>query len=149
MLKAGDKAPDFVLPDQNGKDFKLSELRDKENVILYFYPKDHSPGCTAQSCSFRDNASLIKSHGTTVVGISSDSISSHRDFARNHALPFKILSDTNHQVEKLYGVRSFFGFMPGRATYVIDKLGFIRYVFSSHLNIQGHVDKSLEIIKKL
>jgi peroxiredoxin Q/BCP len=149
MLNVGDKAPDFSLPDQDGVIFSLSDLKDKANVVIYFYPKDDTPGCTAESCSFRDNLSTFNAHNTKIVGISTDSVESHKLFAKKHQLPFTLLSDKHKTVQKLYGVRNFFGLMPGRATFIIDRSGIIRFVFSSHIDIQRHVDDSLKILQEL
>lgn len=149
MLKKNDQAPDFALPDQNGHTIKLSELLKKSAVVLYFYPKDHTPGCTAQSCSFRDHYSLFKAHDAQIIGISSDSINSHKNFAQAYNLPFPILSDHKGEVAKLYGVTKKWGLFPSRVSFVIDQTGIIKYILSSQFNISSHINKTLEMVKLL
>jgi peroxiredoxin Q/BCP len=148
-VKVGDKAPNFELKDQNGKVVRLSELYDRSSVVLYFYPKDNSPGCTTQACTFRDQYEVFKDRGAEVLGISSDSVASHRKFGAKYNLPFSILSDTNGKIRKLYGVKSTIGLIPGRVTFIIDRKGMVRYTFSSQLNVKEHVDKALEILLEL
>lgn len=149
MLKDGERAPDFSLPDQNGKMVKLSDLLKKSAVVVYFYPKDHTPGCTEQSCSFRDNYGSYKKLGAEIVGISADSSASHDGFAKAHSLPFPLLSDNKGEVAKSFGVNKTLGLFPGRVTYVIDSGGLIRYALSSQFNISSHIDKTLDVVKKL
>lgn len=149
MLQVGELAPDFELPDQQGKSVKLSQLKGKSHVVIFFYPKDNTPGCTAQSCSFRDNYSGFRELNTEIIGISSDSINSHASFASEHNLPFPILSDADKRVRKLYQVKNTLGVLPARATFVVDKAGVIRFALSSQMNIQQHIDKSLEMIRSL
>ncbi len=146
---AGDEAPDFELPDASGKPVKLSGFRGQKAVVLYFYPKDDTPGCTVESCSFRDHYEDFKSAGAEVIGISSDSERSHEKFARKYRLPFRLLSDHSGKVRKLYGVPSTFGLIAGRVTYVIDKQGKVRHVFNSQFNATGHMGEALEVVKKL
>lgn len=147
-LQAGDKAPDFTLPDQAGKQVTLSGLLGEKVVVLYFYPKDHTRGCTAEACSFRDSYESFIAAGAEVVGISSDSVSSHERFAGRHELPFVLLSDAGRAVRKQYGA-SALGVLPGRITFVIDKEGVIRHVFSSMTNIGGHIDDALKVVREL
>lgn len=149
MLKSGDSAPDFALPDQTGTLVKLSALLKKSAVVIYFYPKDHTPGCTEQSCSFRDNYGAFKAHGAQIVGISADSTTSHEGFAKAHSLPFPLLSDASSTVAKSFGVTKKFGLLPGRVTFVIDQKGVIRYAFSSQFDIGSHIDKTLDTVKSL
>ncbi len=148
-IKVGDKAPEFTLPKQDGTNVSLGELLKKSAVVLYFYPKDDTPGCTAEACSFRDSYEDFKQAGAEVVGISSDSESSHAAFASKFRLPFTLVSDQGGKVRKAYGVPSTFGLLPGRVTYVIDQQGTVRHVFNSQLNATKHVTEALEVLKKL
>jgi peroxiredoxin Q/BCP len=121
----------------------------KKPVIFYFYPKDNTPGCTAQACSFRDQYEDFKHLGAEVIGISSDSVASHEKFTKQYHLPFKLLSDNDKKIRTLFGVKpNLFGLIPGRVTYVADKEGIIRLVFDS-LVATNHIPKALEMIKKL
>ena len=120
-LKIGDKAPHFVLPDQNGKLISLIDYIGKTKLVVYFYPKDESYGCTKEACSFRDNYEDFKEAGAEVIGISSDDETSHKGFAANHKLPFILLSDKDMKVANLYGVGKTIGVLPGRVTFIIDK----------------------------
>lgn len=148
-VKVGDIAPDFTLPDQNGNMVSLKDLIGKKVVILYFYPADFSRGCTAEACSFRDSYEVFKQADAEVVGVSSQSVDSHRRFAAENALPFILLSDKDSEVRKLYGVSASLGLVPGRVTFVIDKKGLIRHVFSSQLNATRHVEEALQILKRI
>lgn len=148
-ISAGDRAPDFELTSQAGNKVKLDDLIGVRAVVLYFYPKDDTPGCTAEACSFRDGYEAFVEAGAEVVGVSSDSIESHATFAARNALPFLLLSDTGEEVRKLYGVPSTLGIFPGRVTYVIDKNGIVRHVFSSQLGATRHVDEAMEVVRAL
>lgn len=148
-IKAGDTAPDFALPAQNGSTVSLRDFRGKQAVVLYFYPKDDTPGCTAESCAFRDQYEVFKAAGAEVIGVSGDSQESHQQFAAKHKLPFTLLSDKGDQVRKLYGATTAFGFIPGRVTYVIDQEGIVQYVFDSMLNFKGHVEETLKTLQQL
>ncbi len=145
----GDKAPDFELPAQTGETVRLSDYRGKRVVVLYFYPKDDTPGCTAEACAFRDSYEVFTDAGAEVIGVSSDSVDSHERFGTAHRVPFALVSDEDGQARKSYGVKSSFGVLPGRVTYVIDRDGVIRHVFSSMTNIGGHVDGALEVVNQL
>lgn len=149
MLKEGARAPDFCLPDQNGRNVSLADLLQGKAVVMYFYPKDHTPGCTEQSCSFRDNYGIYKQHGAEIVGISADSATSHEGFAKEYNLPFLLLSDKLGEVAKSYEVNKTLGIFPGRVTYVIDRAGVIRYALSSQFDIASHIDKTLDVVKSL
>jgi peroxiredoxin Q/BCP len=145
----GDIAPDFTLRDTQGRDVRLSDYRGKSNVVLYFYPKDFSGGCTAEACSFRDNYEVFKDAGAEVIGVSMDSEESHSGFAQKHRLPFVLLSDPDETAHHAYGVyRSFGGLVRGRVTFVIDNQGVVRYAFSS-LNPMGHVEKALAVLRDI
>lgn len=148
-VKVGDIAPDFTLPAQNGSTVSLRDFRGQKAVVLYFYPKDDTPGCTAESCAFRDQYEVFKTAGAEVIGVSGDSKESHQKFAAKYNLPFVLLSDKDDQVRKQYGATMAFGLIPGRVTYVLDKQGVVQYVFDSMLNFQGHVQEALKTIQKL
>lgn len=141
----GSTAPDFTLQDQNGTSITLSSLRGQW-AIVYFYPKDDTPGCTAESCSFRDSFEAFTDVGARVVGISSDSVDSHRAFAEKYNLPFTLLADTGGAVRKQWGVGRTLGLIPGRVTYVIDPEGVIRKRFSSQFSPKKHIDEALAVI---
>src|SRR4030066_615245 len=148
-VKVGDKAPDFTLPSQMGDNVALSEFFGKKAVVLYFYPKDESPGCTKEACAFRDSYELFKDAGAEVIGVSSDTEESHNKFTIKLRLPFQLLSDEGGKVRKLYGVPSSLGMIPGRVTYVIDKEGIVRYIFNSQVNAEKHMEESLKIVRFL
>ena len=147
-IEAGQPAPDFDLPDAEGKRIRLADFRGKKAVVLYFYPKDDTPGCTKEACSFRDSYEDFQDAGAEVIGVSSDSASSHAKFAKRHKLPFTLLSDAKGEVRKKYGVPSTMGLMPGRVTYVIDKRGVVRHVFNSQLQATRHVSEALAALEK-
>jgi thioredoxin-dependent peroxiredoxin len=145
--KVGDPAPDFSLVSQDGEETRLSDLIGRgSSVVVYFYPKDRTPGCTAEAGAFRDSYPRFAELGAEVVGISSDSVDSHKGFASECGLPFKILSDADGKVRRKYGVSSTMGLIPGRVTYVVDRRGIVRYVFSSQLQATRHVKEALEAL---
>jgi peroxiredoxin Q/BCP len=146
-IQVGDAAPGFTLPNQDGSPVALKDLLQKGPVVLYFYPKDDTPGCTAEACSFRDAYEDFKDAGAEVVGISSDSAGKHRAFADKHRLPFVLVSDEAGAVRKLFGVPKSLGLFPGRVTYVIDPGGVVRHVFDSQLNPTKHVAEALSILR--
>ena len=148
-VKVGDQAPDFTLPSQSGNEISLSSYRDNRVVVIYFYPKDNTRGCTAEACAFRDSYEVFAEAGAEVIGISSDSVDSHTGFAGKHQLPFVLLSDVGGTVRKRYGVPTTLGILPGRVTYVIDRTGVVRHIFSSMTNIGRHVEDTLAIVKQL
>jgi peroxiredoxin Q/BCP len=148
-VEIGDRAPDFTLPSQMGDDVTLSEYVGKKNIVLFFYPKDESRGCTREACKFRDSYDVFTSLGAEVLGISSDTVKSHESFATHHGLPFLLLSDENGKVRKLYGVPSTMGIIPGRVTYIIDKKSVIRHIFSSQFKPEKHIEEALKILKNL
>jgi peroxiredoxin Q/BCP len=148
-VKAGDKAPDFTLLSQGGESVRLSDRLGERVVILYFYPKDETPGCTREACAFRDSYEVFTDAGAEVIGVSSDSVASHDAFAQHHKLPFTLLSDEDGSVRKSYGVPSTLGLLPGRVTYVIDRAGTVRHVVNSQLNIGRHIDSALAVVREL
>jgi len=147
-LKIGDSIPSFTLQNQNGDNFSIDKIVGNKNIVIYFYPKDETTVCTKEACSFRDSYEDFKELGCEVIGISSDDVESHKNFAENHNLPFILLSDVDKKVRKLFGVpNDMFGMLPGRYTYVINKKGKIILVFNSALNAQKHIDEALKILK--
>lgn len=148
-VKVGDYAPNFTLSDQSGEEVSLWDVIGKGAVVLYFYPKDDTPGCTGEACAFRDSYEVFKEAGAEVIGVSSDSADAHWRFAAKHRLPFILLSDKDKAVRKLYGVPSTFGLLPGRVTYVIDTYGVVRHIFDSQFAPQKHVSEALETLRKL
>lgn len=148
-IKVGDKAPDFALPSQMGDSVTLSEFFGKKNVVLYFYPKDETPGCTREACNFRDSYEEFTSLGAEVLGVSGQSVASHKSFASHYGLPFLLLSDKDNEIRKLYGVPSSMGLIPGRVTYIIDKKGVVRHIFSSQTQTQRHVEEAKNTLKEL
>ncbi len=148
-LRTGELAPDFRLVSQNGDEVSLSDFHGKKNVILYFYPKDETPGCVREARTFRDSYEVFKEKGAEVIGVSSDSTDSHRKFAEHHQLPFILLSDPNRKLRKLYGVPSSFGLLAGRVTYIIDKEGIVRHIFNSQIRPEKHIDESLKVLKEI
>jgi thioredoxin-dependent peroxiredoxin len=142
-LVIGRPAPDFELPDQNGNPVRLSHYRGRSAVVVYFYPKDDTTGCTIEACRFRDDFEKFRMTGAEIIGISDDSTESHDRFARKYQLPFTLLSDKGGKVRKLYGVKKTFGLIPGRVTFVIDRQGIVRHVFSSQSSPARHVEEAL------
>ena len=148
-LMIGDKAPLFTLPDQNGKLINITDFIGKTNLVVYFYPKDESYGCTKEACSFRDSYEDFKEAGAEVIGISADDEASHKGFAANHKLPFILLSDKDNKVASLYGVGKTMGILPGRVTFIIDKKGIIRGIYSSQVGYMKHVEEALGVLRKI
>ncbi len=148
-LRVGDPAPDFTLPSTTGASIRLSDYRGKSEVVLYFYPKDNSPVCSAEACSFRDSYEAFREAGAEVIGISSDPAESHQQFARRFRLPFVLLSDAGGAVRSLYGVPKTFGVFPGRTTYLIDRQGIVRHIFTSPLQYGKHVTEALGVLRGL
>ncbi|MBK6963232.1 MAG: peroxiredoxin [Bacteroidales bacterium] len=149
-IKVGSNIPAFTLPDQNGNPFNISSLLGKKNLVIYFYPKDDSPGCTAQACSFRDQFEVFSEADAVIIGISGQSVKSHKEFAEKHRLSFTLLSDEGNKIRKLFGVpTNLLGLLPGRVTYVTNKDGRVIYTFNSQLQTEKHVDEALKILKGL
>lgn len=145
-ITAGMPAPDFALPDQQGNIVQLSAFRGKSPVVVYFYPKDDTSGCTMQACRFRDDFDKFSVSGAVILGISGDSSESHGRFVSKYQLPFTLLSDKGGKVRKLYGVRKTFGVIPGRVTFVIDREDIVRHVFSSQSDPVRHVEEALRAL---
>lgn len=149
-IKVGSTIPTFTLPDQNGNPFNINSLIGKKNMVIYFYPKDDSPGCTAQACSFRDQFEVFKEADAVIIGISGQSVESHKEFALKHRLTFTLLSDKGNKLRKQFGVpANLLGLLPGRVTYVADKTGKVIYMFNSQTQSTKHVDEALKILKEL
>lgn len=150
QLTIGDKAPDFSLPNQEGKTVCLQDFLGRKHVVLYFYPKDETPGCVKEACTFRDQYEAFVEAGAEVIGVSADSVASHERFAAHRRLPFQLLSDPEKKVSQAYGVSgSLLGLLPGRETFVIDREGIIRHRFASQLQIGRHIQDALAVLKKL
>ena len=147
-LRVGEVAPDFVLPGPGGREVRLSELFGRGPVVLYFYPKDETLGCTVEACAFRDSNQDFLEAGAAVVGVSRDDEASHARFAAHHGLPFLLLSDPTGEVHRQYGVTSRLG-LADRVTYVIDRGGIVRHVFDSKVRMRAHVDRSLDVVREL
>lgn len=145
-MEVGSIATDFTLPSQSGQIISLKDFVGEKPVVLFFYPKDGTLGCTKEACAFRDYHEEFKKLNTEVIGISSDSVESHRSFAAKHDLPYTLLSDEGGKVRKLYGAPNTLGLFPGRVTYVIDREGIVRHVFSSQLGVEKHVEEALKVL---
>jgi peroxiredoxin Q/BCP len=146
-IQVGSKIPEFSLLDQNGKEFNSKDVVGKEKLVIYFYPKDETPGCTKEACAFRDNYEVFRNAGATIIGISGQSVESHKEFAENHHLPFTLLSDTDNKVRKLFGVKT--APIPGRVSFVVDKTGTVVYTFDSLTQATRHVDEAMRILKEM
>jgi peroxiredoxin Q/BCP len=146
-VAVGDLAPDFTLPSHGGGTVRLGNLLGQRAVVLYFYPKDHTPGCTAEAKAFRDQYADFVAEDAEVVGVSSDSLASHERFAGKYQLPFQLLSDVDGAVRKLYGVEKTLGILPGRVTYVIDKEGVVRHVYGAPFAAARHVAEALSALR--
>jgi peroxiredoxin Q/BCP len=147
-LKAGDTAPDFSLSDERGLPVSLKDYLGKKVVVLYFYPKDFTSGCTAEACSFRDDYKLYQSKGAVVIGVSLDSVESHSRFSEKYNLPFAILSDRNKEVAKAYGVLGLGGFLTKRVTFIIGKNGKITHIFPK-VDVRHHSEEVLKALEEV
>ena len=146
QVGVGEAAPDFTLLDQRGRSVTLHELLRERCVVLYFYPKDDTPGCTAEACSFRDQYEVLREAGAEVVGVSSDDQRAHEAFVARYDLPFILLSDPGGGVRAAYGVKRTLGPIDGRVTFVIDRAGLVRHAFSSQVRPKKHVEEALRIV---
>jgi peroxiredoxin Q/BCP len=146
-VTVGSVAPGFTLPSQAGEMVSLEDFFGRKPVVLFFYPKDDSPGCTREVCVFRDNFEEFRNLDAEVIGKSSDSVESHRNFAVKYDLSFPLLSDEKGNIRRLYGVPKTFGLFPGRVTYIIDKEGVVRHVFASQLSVERHVQEALAALR--
>jgi len=148
MAKIGDKAPDFTLQSSTGERVTLSQFFGKKSVVLFFYPMDESPVCSREAEAFRDNYEVFKKLDAEVIGVSSQSVESHKEFASHHNLPYILLSDSRNSTRKLYGVPTTLGVVPGRVTYVIDKKGIIKHIFSSQFHPAKHAEEAISALKR-
>ena len=149
-IEVGSLIPQFTLADQNGNSLSISSVIGKKNLVIYFYPKDDSPGCTAEACAFRDQFEVFNEADAVIIGISGQSVASHKKFAEKYRLSFTLLSDEGDKVRKMFGVPvNFLGMLPGRVTYIVDKAGKVIYVFDSQTQATKHVDEALRILKSL
>ena len=147
-VAVGDRAPDFELPSNEGETVRLSALHGRP-VVLFFYPKDDTPGCTAEACSFRDHLAQFQELGATVLGISGDDVASHRRFAGKHHLGFPLLADVGNHVRRQFGVPSTLFVLPGRVTYVIDADGIVQLVFNALLDSEAHIRQAKACLQRL
>jgi len=147
-LEEGSKAPAFTLAADDGSKVKLADLKGSP-VVLYFYPKDDTPGCTKEACGFRDSYADLQALGAEVWGVSGDDAASHQRYAQRHQLPFPLLVDQGNQLRKAFGVPSVLGLLPGRVTYVIDGQGVIRHVFNNLLDGPAHRREALQVLREL
>ena len=148
-VSEGDVAPNFSLPAQDGRVVSLTDFLGKKNVVLYFYPKDFTIGCTAEARNFSENYEELMELNAEVVGVSSDTAESHSDFAEECHVKYPLLSDRGGRVREIYGIKSSFGLIPGRVTFVIGSDGIVRHVFSSQISPKRHVAEAIESLKKL
>ena len=144
----GDKAPDFTLLSSIGEKITLSEFFEKKNLVIFFYPMDESPVCSREAEAFRDKYESFKELKAEVIGISSQTVDSHKSFGKRHRLPFILLSDPDNKVRKQYGIGSTLGVVPGRATFVIDKEGIIKFAFSSQWQPTKHAKEALGALER-
>ncbi len=148
-IKIGSAIPSFALSDQNGQVFDIKSVLGKKNLVIYFYPKDDTPGCTKEACSFRDQFEVFTNADAVIIGISGQSVESHKKFAEKYRLRFTLLSDDENKIRKRFGVpTNFLGLLPGRVTYVADKTGKVIYIFNSQTQASKHVDEALRILKE-
>ena len=146
-IQVGDNCPLFSLPNQTGKIIAIKDYLGKSNVVLFFYPKDDTPGCTKEACEFRDRYADFVAEGCAVFGISSDSVDNHVGFIQKHSLPYSLLADKQKTVRKLFGVPgNLFGLIPGRVTYIIDENGIVIGIFNSQLDPIGHIDAAIKLL---
>jgi peroxiredoxin Q/BCP len=148
-IDVGDDAPELMLSTHTGEQITLADYRGKRAVVVFFYPKDGTPVCTKEACAFRDAYEDFVEAGAVVIGISGDSAARHQAFASNHRLPFVLVSDKDGKARRAFGVPKSMGLLPGRVTYVIDKEGIVRHVFSSQFAADRHVKEALDALRKL
>lgn len=148
-IRVGSTVPSFSLNDQFGHLFNIDSVKGKKNLVIYFYPKDDSPVCTKEACTFRDQFDVFTNQDALIIGISGQSVESHLNFAKKNRLNFTLLSDDGNKVRKLFGVPSGLLGIPGRVTYIVDKKGKVVFVFNSQLNGEKHIQESIRILKEL
>jgi thioredoxin-dependent peroxiredoxin len=147
-LQEGDKAPVFKLQDQEGNEIDMADHIGKKVLVIYFYPKDFTTGCTMEARAFREMHEAFQKEGAEVFGISGDSVETHKKFAIEHELPFTLLSDPGNKVRDIYGAYGL-AHTTGRVTYVVDKNGLINMVFSSNVQPKQHVEESIKAVREL
>lgn len=147
-VKAGDQAPDFEGPTSDGSRLGLKDFVGKKKVVLYFYPKDDTPGCTKEACSFRDNLQSIRDLGAEIVGVSLDSVQSHGRFASKYELPFPLISDQEKRISKAYGVLRDIGLSTNRVTFIIDTKGKVAKIFPK-VDVTKHTEEVVAALKEL
>lgn len=148
IIEVGSRIPAFKLPDQNGKIFNIKSVLGKKNLVIYFYPKDGTSGCTTEACSFRDQYDIFKNYDAEIIGISGDNVASHKEFAQKNHLNFILLADESNMIRKLFGVpASMLGAVPGRVTYVVNKKGIVIHVFNSLTKPEKHIQEAITALK--
>ena len=147
-VKEGDTAPDFDGPTSDGSRLALKDFAGKKNVVLYFYPKDDTPGCTKEACSFRDNLGTVRRMGAEIIGVSLDSVESHKKFASKYHLPFPLISDKEKRIANAYGVLKETGTSASRVTFIIDKAGKVARVFPK-VDVTRHTEEVVAALKEL
>lgn len=148
-LRVGDTMPDFTLPAHDGSQVSLASLRAKGPVVLFFYPRNETPGCTAQACSFRDQFADFRAAGATVVGLSRGDVAAHAAFAAHRRLPYLLLCDEDDRVRRLLGVPRTLGIFPGRVTYVVAATGRVEMVYNSQFYVGQHATRALAALRAL
>ncbi len=148
-IAVGDRAPQFTATAHTGQPVALADYLGKQVVVLYFFPRDGTPVCTAEACGFRDAYADFVAAGAVVIGASGDAIERHRRFVEERRLPFLLVSDRDGGLRKAFGVHRLLGLLPGRTTYVIDKDGVVRHIFTSHLSADRHIDEALRVVREL
>lgn len=146
-VEVGSVVPAFSLADQNGNQFNINSVIGKQKLVIYFYPADDTPGCTKEACSFRDQFDVFKEAGAMIIGISGQSVESHKAFADKYKLNFTLLADDNNTVRKLFGVPG--SLIPGRVTYIVDLTGKVVFIFNSQSEPLKHVEEALRILKDM
>ena len=149
MLREGTRAPDFEGATDGEVVFRLGDYKGRKNVVLYFYPKDFTPGCTREACTFRDNYSEVEQYDAVIVGVSTDSPESHRSFRERHELPFPLVSDPGKQIVRLYDADGLLGLTTARVTYVIDKEGVIRAALRHDFAVGRHLPEVLDALRSI
>ena len=149
-IVVGSTIPSFELKDQNGDLFQIDSVLGKKNLVIYFYPKDDTPGCTAQACAFRDQFEVFEDADALIIGISAQSVESHLNFAKKNRLNFTLLSDEGNKIRKLFAVPSnLFGLISGRVTYIVNKSGEVVFIFNSQIQSEKHIDEALRILNDI
>ncbi len=150
VLEVGSKAPDFTLEDQNGQPVHLADRIGRNVIVLFFYPKDNSAGCTAEACAFRDSYQDFQDAGADVIGISGGTTETKQQFVSKNRLPYTLVTDPDGAIAQAYRIgKGFLGLWSGRVTFVIDRDGIIRHRFESNINMDAHTHEALKIVRKL